>query len=92
MEGAEVDRSARRMRAPACPNSPPSMTSIPDVTSPVADLDALDPPLLAPLTGIRMSHVGWQSLWSHGAPIFGPRRRIDFRGARAVARTRGGLS
>ncbi len=54
IEGAEVDRSAMRACTPACPKLPsklpPSITSIPDVTSPVADLHKSDPLLLALLT------------------------------------------
>ncbi|KAK0232401.1 hypothetical protein EDD85DRAFT_108563 [Armillaria nabsnona] len=47
IEGAEVDRSAMRACTPACPKHPPSVISIPDVTSPVADLHKPEPPLLA---------------------------------------------
>lgn len=54
IEGAGVDWSAMRACTPAYPKLPsklpPSITSIPDVTSPVADLHKPDPLLLALLT------------------------------------------
>lgn len=49
IEGAGVDWSTMRACTPAYPKLPPSITSIPDITSPVADLHKSDP-LLALLT------------------------------------------
>ncbi len=94
MEGAEVDRSARSTRTSACPQTLGSKTpcytsSIPD-PSPV--LDSTHYYEFPPRYETHTSQIASQSTGLRGTPNIGSRRRIDFRGARAVARTMRGLS
>ncbi len=92
-EGAEVDRSAMKACTPACPKLPsklpPSITSIPDVTSPVADLHKSDPLLLALLTDYKEPYRVAVALVAQSTDFFLARDDVSTSGERGRLRRRG---